>query len=174
MSHANHPPKCPHCGFTIFDPDLRRCEECGGLLPTPAPLPGSEADGVTGLNKLQQERARIQAHVAQMRREMKASQAKTSNSPVLPEVDQQPDATSSRKGKKLIAVTLILAGLAGLSFYPVKSYLWIPLIILGGNLASNKSAGGSVSSTIIILGWMFVVLPFLSIVILVISCDGFH
>lgn len=72
MSNQNKTPQCPHCGFTIFSPLYQTCEKCGASLLTEKKTLTAEPVAETDLELLKQERARIQAHIEQLRREMQS------------------------------------------------------------------------------------------------------
>ena len=44
MPNIQQPPKCPHCGFTIFSTKYVRCERCGQPLSGDKPTAANKAD----------------------------------------------------------------------------------------------------------------------------------
>jgi tRNA(Ile2) C34 agmatinyltransferase TiaS len=46
MTYVSNPPKCPHCGFTVFTNRYPKCEKCGVQLPADMVLSKEELDAV--------------------------------------------------------------------------------------------------------------------------------
>lgn len=66
LTNQQLPPQCPHCGFTIFNPNYPRCEKCG------KPVQVEKHAGVDVTSEVEaelakRERVRIAAHHAAMR-----------------------------------------------------------------------------------------------------------
>ncbi len=72
MSNQDKTPQCPQCGFTIFSPLYQTCQKCGASLLAEKRTLTAEPVAETDLEPLKQERARIQAHIEKLRREMQS------------------------------------------------------------------------------------------------------